>query len=548
MKRLLVIVIVIVVLAGCRKSPVTSPGPVTIDSVLVNNIYAPNYASLSNIDYSSVKIEVMLNRPVDTAMFDKSRIDLAGASAIPYIYSFSSDSRNLFIIPANSLLPLTLYRFTVNAGTNLGGIFFNTYTSTFRTRIDTTPKFPKISDDSLLTLVQSKAFSYFWDYAHPVSGLARERLGSGETVTMGGSGFGLMAILTGINRNFITRSEGFDRIKTIVNFLSAPTTDRFHGAFPHWMNGSTGKVIPFSQYDDGGDLVETSFLMEGLLTVRAYFKNGSAEEQVVCDSITSLWNGVDWNWYRQGGQNVLYWHWSPDYGFKINLTIQGWNEALIVYVLAASSPVNPIPPGVYTQGWARNGAPPMVNNKVFYNIKLPLGPDYGGPLFFEHYSFMGLDPRNLSDQYASYHEQNVAHTMINRAYCIANPNGFAGYGPDCWGLTASDIQNGYTASSPTNDVGVIAPTAAISSMPYTPDESLSALRFFYFVLGNDLWGEFGFHDAFDLTTGWFATSYLAIDEGPIVNMIENYRSGFLWDLFMSDQDVRNGLSGLGFTY
>jgi hypothetical protein len=355
-------------------------------------------------------------------------------------------------------------------------------------------------------------------------------------------------MLVGIERNFITRQEGFERLNKIVNFLNNPETQKFHGAFPHWLNGSTGKVVPFSTKDNGGDLVETAFLFQGLLTVKEYFKNGSAPERAMCDTIQKLWENVEWSWYQKNQESVLYWHWSPNYNWEMNHQISGWNESLIVYVLAASSPTHPISKPVYDFGWARNGAYPMVNNKFFYGIQLPLGYDYGGPLFFAHYSFLGLDPRNLSDQYAYYWTQNVAHSQINQAYCISNPRNYVGYSANCWGLTASDIQNGYTASSPTNDRGVIAPTAALSSFPYTPQESLKATKFFYYVLGDKIWGEYGFNDAFNLTSLWFADSYIAIDQGPIVCMIENHRTGLLWDLFMANEDVQLGLNKLDFTY
>jgi hypothetical protein len=397
-------------------------------------------------------------------------------------------------------------------------------------------------------LIQRKTFDYFWNYGHPVSGMARERYGSGETVTSGGTGFGLMAILAGVNRGFVTRQQGSERLNKIVSFLMRPETDKFHGAFPHWLNGTSGKVIPFSSKDNGGDLVETAYLMQGLLTVREYFKNGSVEEKAMCNSIKTLWENVEWSWYRKDNQNILFWHWSPTLGWAMNMGISGWNEALIVYVLAASSPTYSIPPEVYTQGWARNGTFPMINNKSFYGMTLPLGDNYGGPLFFAHYSFLGLDPRNLSDQYASYWSQNVTHTLINYTYCKTNPKNFAGYSEKCWGLTASDIQSGYSASSPTNDLGVIAPTAALSSFPYTPVESMKALKYFYYTLGDKTFGTYGFHDAFNLTSAWFADSYLAIDQGPIICMIENYKTGMLWDLFMSNPEIENGLTKLGFSY
>ncbi len=268
-------------------------------------------------------------------------------------------------------------------------------------------------------------------------------------------------------------------------------------------------------------------------------------ETEVRDRITSIWENVEWDWYTQG-ENVLYWHWSPTYNFQIDLPIKGWNEGFIVYVLAASSPTHPITQQVYTEGWASNGG--IVTNRTHYGINMPLGSSYGGPLFFSHYSFLGLDPTNLSDQYADYWTQNTAHAQINYEYCVDNPRGYEGYGSDAWGLTASDSVDGYAAHSPTNDLGVITPTAALSSFPYTPEESMAAMHHFYEDLGDSLWGPYGFYDAFSEEDNWTASGYLAIDQGPIVAMMENYRSGLLWDLFMQDGDVQSGLDLLGFNY
>jgi len=413
--------------------------------------------------------------------------------------------------------------------------------------IDSTDKFPRISDSALLDLVQRQTLTYFWDYGSPTSGLARERFSSNHVVTTGGSGFGIMSILVGIQRNFISRTQGLGRLDTIVGFLSDTTkVTRYHGAFSHWMNGTTGATIPFSTDDDGGDIVETSYLLTGLLCARQFFNNPSdSQETSLRTSINAIWNTVDWNWYRQNGQSTLYWNWSPDYGWAVNVPVGGWCEALITYVLAASAGTNGIPKTVYDIGWAHNGA--MQNTKSFYGIRLPLGPDYGGPLFFAHYSFLGIDPRGLSDAYANYFTQDTAHTRINYLYCVANPKGYLGYSNLCWGLTASDEQNGYSAHSPTNDDGVISPTAAISSLPYLTAESMNALRFFYYTLGDKLWKHCGFIDAFNLATGWYDNDFLAIDQGPEIVMIENYRSGLLWNLFMSCPEVQNGMQTLGFT-
>ena len=400
----------------------------------------------------------------------------------------------------------------------------------------------EMTDEELLTMVQEYTFRYFWDFAHPVSGMARER-NTTSTVTSGGSGFGVMAILVGIERRFITQEEGVIRLLKIVNFLE--TADRFHGVFPHWMNGSTGEVIPFSSLDDGGDLVETAFLIQGLLTARQCINGNSDDEILLRNKITKIWEEVDWNWYRKSVQQVLFWHWSPTHNWEINHEIRGFNEAHIIYLLAIASPTHPIPANLYENGWAANN---YANGNDFYNYPLEVGTDKGGPLFFSHYSYMGFDPRNKKDGYTNYFNRNVYHTLINRAYCIENPENHEGYGDNCWGLTASDDPFGYLAHEPiaAKDNGTIAPTAALSSMPFTPELSLAALKHFYRTHGERLWGKYGFYDAFNLTEDWFATSYLAIDQGPIIGMIENHRTQLLWNCFMSNPEIQPALDAIGF--
>ncbi len=399
------------------------------------------------------------------------------------------------------------------------------------------------TDEELLTMVQEYTFRYFWDFAHPVSGLARER-NTTATVTSGGSGFGVMAILVGIERGFITRKEGLDRLLKIATFLQEDA-DRFMGVWPHWMNGATGEVIPFSRLDNGGDLVETSFLIQGLLAVRQYFDGETPEEIELRERITQMWEEVDWNWHRNGGQNVLWWHWSPEFGFELNLQMRGYYESLITYLLAVASPTKGIPANVYHDGWA--GLDRYTNGNKYFGYTIYVGPPSGGPLFWAHYSYIGFDPRFIKDPYANYFIHNINHTLVNRAYCIANPGGYEGYGENCWGLTSSDDPLvGYQAHEPRRDNGTIAPTAALSSMPYTPQESMGPLRHFYRELGDRLWGKYGFYDAFNLTENWFANSYLAIDQGPIICMIENYRSELLWDLFMANPEIPVALDKIGF--
>jgi hypothetical protein len=516
-----------------------------IESAYINEIPIANGQIKYGLPTDSVIFHLHFATDIDTKKIRKDKIRIDNGIDTSYLVLNEDSKRVLSIKIGKRLDDYSTYTLSISSGRNLGVNLIKDYQFSFITELDNTPKFPIISNDSLLTLVQKQTFRYFWDYSHPVSGLARERTGSGETVTIGGSGFGVMAMLVAIERGFITRRQGFDRISTIVNFLNTKA-DRFHGAFPHWLNGTTGKVQPFSDRDNGADLVETAFMMQGLLTAQQYFSNGDREEKNLCDTIQKIWEDVEWTWFQQNEQQKLYWHWSPNYEWAINMPITGWNESLIVYILAASSPTYPIEKSAYDNGWARNGD--IRNGKMFYDVQLPLGEDQGGPLFFAHYSFLGLDPRNLSDAYANYWTQNTAHSKINYLYCVANPLGNFGYGPDCWGLTASDSPTGYRASSPNNDNGTIAPTAALSSMPYTPDESMRALRYFYYVLGDKIWSDYGFMDSFNLNKKWFSNSYLAIDEGPIIIMIENYRSQLLWNLFMQSEDVQRGLKKLEFSF
>lgn len=409
--------------------------------------------------------------------------------------------------------------------------------------------------DSIFTEVQRATFQYFWEGAEPTSGLARERYhvdgvypeNDKMVVTSGGGGFGVMAILVGIERGFITREQGVQRLERIVGFLER--ADRFHGAWPHWWNGETGKVKPFSPKDDGGDLVETSFMLQGLLCARQYLHKGSDREQALAARMDKLWREVEFDWYRNG-KNVLYWHWSPQHAWAMNFEVTGYNECLIMYVLAASSPTHGVPAEVYHEGWARSGA--IKDTVTTFGQTLVLqhhgAPKYGGPLFWAHYSYLGLDPRGLKDRYADYGQHNKAHTLINRAWCVENPLKYKGYGPQNWGLTASYSVKGYAAHAPgeKNDLGVISPTAALSSMPYTPEYSMEAMKHWYTNLKDKVWGPYGFYDAFSEKAGWYPKRYLAIDQGPVVVMMENHRSSLLWNLFMSCPEVKHGLRKLGF--
>ncbi len=426
-----------------------------------------------------------------------------------------------------------------------------------------------LSDSALLDVVQRQTFRYFWDFAHPVSGLARERDNTvkaeyywdyineaegepnfskdtfgPEACAIGGTGFGILSTIVAVQRRWIGRDTALHHLVRIVDFLTK--ADCYHGIYPHFINGATGKTIPFGRLDDGADIVETSYLLMGLLCARQYFNGDTPLEIYFRNRVTQMWSDADWSWHGKGDKR-LYWHWSPNNDFNMNFPVYGWDEALITYVLAASSPTHGISKELYESCWVNSAS--WRNGKSYYGIRLPLGNfDYGGPLFFEQYTFMGVDPNGLKDDHdIDYAEQTRNHTLINRAYCIENPKKFKGYGENCWGLTAGDSYKGYVAHCPQDDRGVIQPTAALSSFPYTPEYSMQALRHFYYDLGDKIWGPYGFADGFSESKNWYAKTHLAIDQGPIIVMIENYRSRLIWDLFMQIPDVLNGLQKLGFT-
>jgi hypothetical protein len=545
-KKIIIAAWGMLVVCGCKKDGTPKPLVITpfnyVQATINGNVY--NGGNLYNVPVNTI-IQISFSQPINQSTV-AGAVSFTGTGNVANTFSYPNDS-TLVIQPSAPLSPLTNYLLVVSPPlkSTADSLLTTALRIAFVTAIDSTDKFPRISDSALLTLVEQQTFNYFWANGDANSGMGKERASQTE-VTTGGSGFGIMSMLVGVQRNFITRAQALTRITTVVNFLTNSVTT-YHGAFSHWINGASGATIPFSTDDNGGDIVETSYMIQGLLCARQYFNSTTDPAEISLRSaINNLYDNIDWNWYRQNGQNVLYWNWSPNYNFAINVQVRGWCEAMIAYILAASSPNDTaaIPATVYTNGWAQNGG--EKNGNTYYGITLPLGPAYGGPLFFAHYSFLGINPNGLSDAYANYWTQDTAHAMINYLYCANNPGRFNGYSDSCWGLTASDQQNGYSAHAPDNDDGVISPTAAISSLPYTPTQSMAALRFFYYKLGDKIWGQYGFVDAFNLTNIWFDNDYLAIDQGPEIVMIENYRTGLLWNLFMSCPEIQTGMTKLGF--
>ncbi|MDE2252180.1 MAG: hypothetical protein KGL25_12345 [Gammaproteobacteria bacterium] len=413
-----------------------------------------------------------------------------------------------------------------------------------------------MSDDELLTMLQEAAFQYYWDGAEPNSGMAHENMpGDERIVATGASGFGIEAILVGVARHFITRAQGLARLTKIVSFLErAP---RYHGAWSHYMNGATAQTMPlFGMLDNGGDLVETAFITQGLLTARQYFNGGAPGERDLYQRITKLWEGIEWDWYRDNAQSdYLYWHWSPQWGFQIHHPLIGFNEVMAVYLLAIASPTHGVPADMYYSGWAGQGERALAyrrgwsgsadgdhyfNGNTYFGTKLDVGVGSGGPLFFTHYSFLGFDPHALHDRYtASYFDNNRNIALINQAYCVANPKHYAGYGADAWGLTASDGPTGYKTPAPDaeNDNGTITLTGALASFPYTPEASMAAFKHYYRELGAQLWDIYGPRDAYNPTLNWVSPIYMGLNQAPIVAMVENYRTGLLWKTFMSNPEI-----------
>ncbi len=482
--------------------------------------YIKIYRSQDSINYKPVGIQLpFLNRYTD----------YTGAPGHTYFYKISSLNKAYVESPMSSF---------VSASTRL------------------------MNDDELVSMVQQAAFRYYWEGAEKISGLSKENIpGRHNMIATGASGFGILAILAGIENNFITREQGIERFTRIVNFLQSAET--FHGAFSHFIDAPSKKVEPFfGPRDNGGDLVETSFLLQGLLAARAYFSGSDEAETHIRNTITQIWQRVEWSWYKQfNDSKFLYWHWSPDKTWVINHKLIGFNEAMVTYLLAIASPTYAVDANMYYSGWASTDTIAQqyrenwgqtkegsmyANGNSYYGQKLDVGVSNGGPLFFTHYSYLGFDPHMITDLYTNYFTNNQAIAKINHAYCVDNSNHYAGYSDSCWGLTASDGPFHYAANEPVprKDDGKIAPTGAISSFPYTPEESLKALKNYYNNYGSFLWGEYGFRDAFNLTDNWCSEIYMGLNQSPMVVMIENYRTGLLWKLFMSDADIQQGLQKL----
>ncbi|MBP3203765.1 MAG: hypothetical protein J6M31_09225 [Bacteroidales bacterium] len=391
----------------------------------------------------------------------------------------------------------------------------------------------------ILDRQQKAAFNFFYEGAESGSGMSLEGNNRGNTITIGGSGFGVMALVVGMERGWITREQGIEQIQRMLRFLKR--ADRYKGVWSHWHNPD-GSYAPFGNQIATGDLVETSFLLEGLLVAYEYLDKGTPEENAIRADIDALYDSVDWAGYTGPQQDGLYWLWYSQEDRYV-LKITGWNEALVTYLLALGATEKGVSAEVYQKGW---NVPVYPGRKV-NAYPFPLGrEEKGGPLFFSHYSFLGFDPRHMADANAWYWQQNLSHTMLNRHYCLYEAPKENDYGPGLWGLTAcygAGSTDYYSARNPSGDDGVMAPTAALSSFPYTPFYSAQVLVSLDRI--RDCQGQYGLADSFKPSERAATRNHLAIDQGPMVVMMENYRSGLIWNLFMRNARVQRALQKAG---
>lgn len=388
---------------------------------------------------------------------------------------------------------------------------------------------------------QQKVVNYFFTGANEQTGMALNSSSNKTILTTGATGFGIMNLIIGVERGWINREEAARQIVKITRFLKR--ADRFAGAWAHWYKPD-GRMVPFGSQMQAGEIVETAFMMGGLLTASEYFTGGSDDEKEIRKATEEFWNSIEWNHFVKDG--MLYWIWHQDKN-SYELPLVGWNETLLVYILAMAAPdAHKVSPDIYKNCWQGYNFANLTRKT--YGYSLPLGTDdNGGPLFLSQYSFLGLDPRYMQDQYAFYWTQNVSHTLINRHYCVYEAPKEYRYSEYDWGLTACEgcgEHPDYMSRDPKNDDGIIAPTAALSAFPYTPFYSTQVLL----NLKNnysDLNGKYGFGVSYCPADKSVGKNYLAMEHAPIAIMMENYRSGLIWKLLMQNEHVQKGLQLAG---
>jgi hypothetical protein len=404
---------------------------------------------------------------------------------------------------------------------------------------------PFASDDEFLEYVQQTSFDYFWYGANPANGLVPDRSATTSPCSIAAVGFGLTAIGIGIDHGWISRTQGVARVLTTLNtFLQGPQGPNasgmigYHGWFYHFLDMNTA-LRANSELSS----IDTTLLLAGILYAKQYFDSTNTDETNIRTMADTIFNRVDWNWMARG-TNAVSMGWFPPGSFLTDNWI-GYNEGMILYCLGLGAASNPLPASAWnrwTSGytWATN------YGQAF--VPFP-------PLFGHQYSHCWIDFRHITDSYmnshnSTYFENSRRAAIAQRAYCMANPLQQVGYSSNVWGLTACDGPTGYAAHGAPpaqNDDGTIAPTAPGGAMAFTPEYSLPTLRYFYSHYRPRIWTAYGFRDAFNLGAQWWASDTLGIDQGPIVIMIENYRTERVWRLFMQNEEVQRGLQRAGFT-
>lgn len=403
-----------------------------------------------------------------------------------------------------------------------------------------------MSDSTFLEMVQKTCFDFFWNEANPSNGLIKDRDTPGSPSSIASVGFGLSAICIAVDHGWVSRQDAIDRVKTTLNTFWTKPQGRdasgyigYKGFFYHFLDMNTAARAWNSELSS----IDTGLLLAGILHAQEYFDGQADDEVLIRQLADSIYFRVDWEFMRNFSPNITL-GWNPETGF-INAWWRGYNEAMIMNILALGSPTHPSPASIW-KAWTTG-----YDWQSFYGFEYVTFP----PLFGHQYSHCWIDFRNIQDEYMrnkgiTYFENSRRATLAQRAYCIANPGGFSGYGENIWGLTAGDGPNGYIARGAPpaqNDDGTISPTAVGGSIAFTPQESIASLRFMYDNYQAKIWKEYGFRDAFNIGEDWWASDVIGIDEGPIIMMIENYFNAGVWDDFMHNEYISAGLDKAGFT-
>ncbi len=400
---------------------------------------------------------------------------------------------------------------------------------------------------ALVDTVQHTGVMYFWEQANPANGLVKDRSTAGSPASIAATGFGLSALCVGVDHGWLTREQVKGRVLTTLNtFWTGPQSSAasgtigYKGLYYHFLDMNTATRT----WDSELSTIDTALLFAGILDTKMYFTGADSQEVLIRQLADSIYYRADWNFARNFNQGILQ-GWKPGTGFGGFGQWVGYNEAMILYILALGSPTHPVP----TTAWSK-----WTSNylwQTLYGQSFLICP----PLFTHQYSHCWIDFSGMQDNYmraqsSNYAENSRRATLAQHSYCIANPGAWTGYSDSLWGLTASDDPFGYAAhgAPPSqSDNGTITPTAGLSSIVFTPELSVPLLHNLWDNWRATTWGPYGFKDAFNPYYGWVDTDYLGIDQGPIVLMMENYRNGSVWARTYQNLDLRTGLARAGFT-